>query len=231
MRVTFFGPVGLDYDDRKGLGYSSIRNSNVDRDMRRDLPGVAMAKSDFYVQNNYGPFGYATGRSRSGDTCLYAWQQIRSGDNARTTFTNRGTVQIRLRICDARASEQELLRVMYGYAIAGTFPAQGWNPYDSPPTVDPTLGRTGNPIYPGVPANHDNPPPAAFQARIQAPVVVVRRQTAPIAVAPAALPPIARPTGPLVPPPTMPADGSNAKSVVVPGPGCADTTGGGVGCK
>jgi len=143
MRVTFFGPVGLDYDDRKGLGYSSIRNSDVDRDMRRDLPGVAMAKSDFYVQNNYGPFGYATGRSRSGDTCLYAWQQIRSGDNARTTFTNRGTVQIRLRICDARASEQELLRVMYGYSIAGTFPAQGWNPYDSPPTVDPNTRPYG----------------------------------------------------------------------------------------
>jgi hypothetical protein len=99
MRATFFGPVGLDYDDRKGLGYSSIRNSNVDRDMRRDLPGVAMARSDFYVQNNYGPFGYATGRSRSGDNCLYAWQQIRSGDNSRTTFTNRGIVQIRLRIC------------------------------------------------------------------------------------------------------------------------------------
>jgi hypothetical protein len=57
MRVTFFGPVGLDYDDRKGLGYSSIRNSNVDRDMRRDLPGVAMAKSDFYVQYNEGAFG------------------------------------------------------------------------------------------------------------------------------------------------------------------------------
>jgi hypothetical protein len=231
MRVTFFGPVGLDYDDQKGLGYASIRNSNVDRDMRRDLPGVAMARSDFYVQNNYGPFGYATGRSRSGDTCLYAWQQIRSGDNARTTFTNRGTVQVRLRLCDAHASEQDLLRVMYGYSITGTFPARGWNPYDSPPAVDPTLGRTGNPIYPGVPANHANPPPAAFQPRVQAPAIVVRRQAAPSVPVQVAPPPVIRPTGPLVPAPTMPADAPGAKSVVVPGPGCAATTEGGSGCK
>jgi hypothetical protein len=121
--------------------------------------------------------------------------------------------------------------VMYGYSITGTFPAPGWNPYDSPPTVDPTLGRTGNPIYPGVPANHDNPPPAAFQARTPAPSVVVRRQIAPIAAPPVEQPQIIRPTGPLVPSPTVPEVSPNAKSITVPGPGCADTAAGGVGCK
>ncbi|WP_195909493.1 cellulose biosynthesis protein BcsN [Rhizobium tubonense] len=230
LRVTFFGPVGRDYDDRKGLGYASIRNGNVDLDMRRDLPGVPMARSDYYVQNNYGPFGYATGRSRSGDTCLYGWQQIRSSDNDRTTFTNRGTVDVRLRLCDAHASEQALLRVMYGYTIAGTFPAPGWNPYDGPPTTDPSLGRTGNPIYPGVPANHANPPPPAFQVRDRVPPVVVRRQAS--APAPIVTPaPAIRPTGPLVPLPTVPEQGAKTSAVTVPGPPCANAPEGGVGCK
>jgi hypothetical protein len=230
LRATFFGPVGLEYDDRKDLGYSSLRNGNVDRDMRRDLPGVAMARSDIYVQNNYGPFGYATGKSRSGDTCLYGWQQIRSGDNARAAFVDRGTVEIRLRVCDAHASEQALLRVMYGYTVAGTFPAPGWNPYGSPPTIDPSLGRTGKPIYPEVPADHANPPPPGYQAQDRIPVAVVRRQA--IAQPSAqALAPIVRPIGPPVPAPSAPAEGAKTSAVIVPGPACDSAGQGGVACK
>ena len=37
---------------------------------------VDMRTSLVYVQNKFGPFGFATGRSATGDLCLYAWQQI-----------------------------------------------------------------------------------------------------------------------------------------------------------
>lgn len=235
LEVTFFGPVGVDSDSKKGLGYASVRDSTVDRDMRRALPGVAMQHSDIYVQNNYGPFGYATGKSAHGDTCLYAWQQVRSSTNARSVFLNRGTVQVRLRLCDARATAEQLLRIMYGYTITGTFPADGWNPYDSAPTVDATLGRTGNPIYPVTAAS--NQPPPAYELQAAAPVataqapirrpapVVVRRpvvqQPRPVAPAPVAAAPMAQPIGPLIP---SPVSGSRmpgaSPAVMVPTPNC-----------
>lgn len=228
LQVTFFGPVGSDYDNRKDLGYASIRDSEVNRDMRRALPGVAMVRSGIFVQNNYGPFGYATGRSPHGDTCLYAWQQIRSSDNSRSAFLNRGTVQVRLRLCDSHAAPEQLLRIMYGYTITGTFPAPGWNPYDSPPPIDPSLGRTGNPIYPVISPNGAAQLPPAFQ--IQAPAgtttPAVRRPTA--AARPAApqaavrrQPTQAPPVGPAVPSPiaASPTAGqASAPAVVVPAP-------------
>ncbi len=222
LQVTFFGPVGLASDNHKGLGYASIRDSTVDRDMRRALPGVAMARSGIYVQNNYGPFGYATGKSPQGDTCLYAWQQVRSSDNARSAFLNRGTVQVRLRLCDSHATAEQLLRIMYGYTITGTFPAPGWNPYDSAPPVDPTLGRTGNPIYPVVSPGDAGQSPPAFQIPATPPGSAV--QGAP-SVAPRTAPrpapprqtPVAVPRGPVVPSPTAESDVATP-AVIVPAP-------------
>jgi hypothetical protein len=227
LQVTFFGPVGSGYDNRKDLGYASIRDSEVNRDMRRALPGVAMVRSGIFVQNNYGPFGYATGRSPHGDTCLYAWQQIRSSDNSRSAFLNRGTVQVRLRLCDSHAAAEQLLRIMYGYTITGTFPAPGWNPYDSPPPIDPSLGRTGNPIYPVISPNAAAQLPPAFE--IQAPVattkstarrpVAATRPAAPQATA-RREPPEASPIGPAVPSPIGANQTGQASSpiVVVPAP-------------
>ncbi|WFR95530.1 cellulose biosynthesis protein BcsN [Rhizobium tumorigenes] len=225
LQVTFFGPVGLDYDNRKGLGYASIRDSTVDRDMRRALPGVAMVRSGIYVQNNYGPFGYATGKSAQGDTCLYAWQQVRSSDNARGAFQNRGTVQVRLRLCDTHAPAEQLLRVMYGYTITGTFPAPGWNPYDSAPPVDPTLGRTGNPIYPVVSPTSAGQLPAAFQLPAASPGIApqsprrVELRAAPRPVAQQQAPAPA-PRGPVVPSPIGHDKSSTtaAPAVIVPAP-------------
>lgn len=254
LKITFFGPVGLQYDDHKDAAYKPVRDSDVSREMRRDLPGVALARTPYYVQNNYGPFGYATGKSRTGDTCLYAWQQIHSDANSQSTFQNRGTIQVRLRLCDAHATEQQLLGVMYKYTITGTFPAEGWNPYDAPPKVDASLGRGGNPIYPGAPSSNVNQPPAAFQPPVSGPAPVVRARASaaparPVAQAPAV---IARPIGPTVPSPLgnqpsqggQPLRGQSVQGqpvqgqaigrpvpVVVPAPGCATATAEGSACR
>ena len=239
LSATFFGPVGLDYDDRASLPYASVRNSDIDREMRRQLPGIAMARNGDFVQNSYGPFNYALGRSRAGDNCLYAWQQIRSDQNARAAFANRGTIQIRLRLCDARATAPQLLSVMYGLTVVGTFPAQGWNPFGGAPTVDPRLGRPGNPIFPGVPANPVATPPAfkpqAIGRQAAPAATVTRVSVQPVEVRP--LPPV----GPIVPlPGSPPQPGSSvapvpvapspaARAVTVPVPACV--AGGAQSCK
>ncbi|KQY27222.1 hypothetical protein ASD31_00030 [Rhizobium sp. Root482] len=212
MRVQLFGPVGLEYDGRTSLAYSSIRASEIGRETRRELPGMRLVQSPLYLQNNYGPFSYAYGRGRGDDACFYAWQQIRSREEARTTFQNRGTIQVRLRLCEAGASEEKLLRNMYGYTIRAGFDTAGWNPYGAAPGVDPALGRTGNPIYPG--GGDLQPAPArAVEKADDRPVLRQRRPTR-VVEKPA-------PSAQATPDETIPLPTTtDMDAVVVPSPNC-----------
>jgi hypothetical protein len=68
-----------------------------------------MQTSGYYVQNKYGAFGYAVGQTRSGDTCFYGWQRITSTGFTQTWIGNKGSIQVRLRLCDQNASRSECL--------------------------------------------------------------------------------------------------------------------------
>ncbi len=186
-----------------------ITTERLQSEMEDRLPGVDMRTSLYFVQNKYGPFGYATGYSAAHDLCLYAWQQIEPTENA--VFSTSGSVSIRLRLCEAGATEEQLLRVMYGYTISAFFGARGWNPYGSPGPVPQQLGQIDAPIYPlGMTTGstlRTAPPPAAR------PKAVVRRAPPEFQPPAALLPPetvrhpAAVPTGeplggfPVVPPP------------------------------
>ncbi len=122
----------------------------ISRELRGLFPTIPMAVSELFVQNDYGPFGYATGRAESGDTCLYAWQVIR-GSTTLQAQNSGGIVAIRLRLCDSRASADDLLAVMYGFTLKAAVPI-------TPPLLRPEIGRTAAPVY-GVPLG--TPPPAA----------------------------------------------------------------------
>ena len=148
LRIKMFGPVGIERDGGKSLGYASVRESVIAGEIREAVPGVAMRRSGLFLQNDYGPFGYAFGHGRQNDSCLYAWQQIRSNEQDRSGFQNGGTIQVRLRLCEEGAGEEKLLSVMYGYTIRAGISKPGWNPYGAPPPVDAGLGRTSNPIKP-----------------------------------------------------------------------------------
>ncbi|MDQ0322412.1 hypothetical protein QO002_004618 [Pararhizobium capsulatum DSM 1112] len=148
LRIKLFGPMGIDRDGGKSLGYATLRESTIGQEMRAQFPGVGMKRSDLFLQNDYGPFGYAFGRGRQNDSCFYGWQQIRSNEQERSAFQNGGTIQVRLRLCEQGASEEKLLSVMYGYTIRAGISKPGWNPYGAPPSVDDGLGRTSNPIRP-----------------------------------------------------------------------------------
>ena len=165
--------------------------------MRQVLPGIRMVRSPYYVQNKYGPFGYAAGRSASGDTCLYGWQRISSTGITQTWVGNKGSIQVRLRLCDQSASEQRLLDVMYGYTITSYFKTRNWNPYGEPAAPDPSLGKLGQPIYPVGVSRFETvttPPAARPPRRVRSTQRQASTEPLPAPELPVAM-------GPIVPPP------------------------------
>ncbi|ASY59831.1 cellulose biosynthesis protein BcsN [Sinorhizobium sp. CCBAU 05631] len=227
LRATFFGPTGAGLD-QKTATYSAVRASEMMREARRAVPGVPLAQSPYFLQNNYGPFGYAFGR-RDGDACLYAWQQIRPPESQRSPLRSYGTIQVRFRYCATDASENELLNIVYAYTISGTIIGDpSWNPYGPPPTVDARLGRTGSPIYRTAPPSDQAP--ALERPRLA--VVTTPARTVPeieipeVTRQPVVAPLPAPQTGGSLPSPAGPTGA--AGSVVVPLPTC--TPQGGPAC-
>ncbi len=197
LKVQFLGASGAN----SGTGNASYRMINEDgiiREAFAAVPSVQMTRSTTFLQNSYGPFGYASGQSGSGDTCIYGWQQIRSSRSAHTQARNFGMIQVRLRLCDARATERQLLGIMYGYTLVGTLDGEIWNPFGHQQGADPTLGRPSNPIYPDEGGYRNTPMAFGYEpapAEIQSRVVRVR-SVQPKAEEVPVLPP---PTGPRVP--------------------------------
>ncbi len=185
FKVQFFGTENqFTFSDNK-ISSAGMTEASVNSEMRQALPGIRMARSSFYVQNNYGPFGYAFGHGSGGDLCMYAWQQVRSPGGTMSPFANHGAIQVRLRYCQADATEPQLLAVMYNYTITGSVDAPGWNPYGEPQSVSPGLGGTSTPIYPRPTANETivpvlPPKPAVVYTRPAA----TARVTRPVAPAP-----------------------------------------------
>jgi hypothetical protein len=118
----------------------------IEREMEERIPGVSMQTSLIYVQNKFGPFGFATGRSATGDLCLYAWQQIEPDKPA--ILVPGGAISVRLRLCDADAGVDQLLRVMYGYTITVYYRQESWNPYGDPPPPPAGFGKIDAPMFP-----------------------------------------------------------------------------------
>ncbi|SCY55993.1 cellulose biosynthesis protein BcsN [Microvirga guangxiensis] len=144
--ATGGAPPQSQVDDVLSLPSSVMMQERVQEEMEERLPGIDMQTSLVYVQNKYGPFGFATGRSASGDVCLYAWQRIEP--NKPAVFVPGGVISIRLRLCDAAATQQQLLRTMYAFTISAYYMSGSWNPYGDPPRVPAHLGEIDAPIYP-----------------------------------------------------------------------------------
>jgi len=146
MRVEFFGPQT---GQAPTIPFRTITETGVRREAAAAIPGVPLTRRMTYLQNSYGPFAYAAGRSISGDTCLYAWQQLRARTASSGIGRDFGMIQVRWRLCDAHASEQQLLSAVYGSTIVGTFSGSQWNPFGEPNPVDSRIGLTAHPIHPG----------------------------------------------------------------------------------
>lgn len=232
LHAKFFGPVDAQFDQQKRSGYAGIQDNRMMAEARRALPGVPLALSPYFLQNNYGPFGYAFGRGRSGDACIFAWQQIRQKENHRSPLKGYGTIQLRLRYCATGASETELLAPVYGYTITGTFGDPAWNPYGAPPPLEAGLGRTGNPIYRKEQVPGEIAPVTTTPRQVQP---VVRREVRSSAVTQTEKPVVAPTAGVSIPVPqpdgtvTQPQAEATARTVpnvIVPPPACDAPAGG-----
>ncbi len=231
LKISFAG--GRDNEERTSIAYRPLGESTLRKEMATAAPGVRMTRSTLYLQNAYGPFGYASGHSRAGDMCIYGWQQLRSRSAGNGFGRDFGMIQVRLRLCDNRATESELLSVLYGYTIVGNFQGEIWNPYGSPAPIDPRLGQTGQPIYPTPSAEARR---AAFgysdPALITTSSIRPARRVPDSAAAvprpvPTRLSVAAGPEGGIItvpsPPPVAPVT-ANPTSVMVPSPDCIGTT-------
>lgn len=206
MRVRLFGPIKGKAPGQTALPGQFLSLANIDSEIRRAVPGVPMQKAAFFVQNRYGPFGYAVGR-RGRETCLYGFQEIKSRE---FTWNDRGSVDIRVRLCESGASEGDLLAFMYGYTVNVFVDAAGWNPYGEPAAVPEGLGAPGPDVYPTARGQLQTVLPDA-PAVAPAPRVVRQkpRRAAAQPAEQAAPPPLPQPIGPTVPLPPVTADASS----------------------
>lgn len=147
-------------------------NSSVRLEMEKVLPSVSMTVSPYFVQNRYGPFGYAMGRGRGRDLCIYGWQRLNMQSGAGPFYANRFLIQIRLRLCQSGASENELLQVMYRFTLSSYFGSQypdvpPQNPrdpvsvLDSPTVVRPSTSTGMASVLPDYAPSTTVPPRAA----------------------------------------------------------------------
>ena len=226
LTIRLYGPMERATQGEKKLGYKSVTAVGLNNEALRAMPGVAMKTSTLFLRNNYGPFGYAFGQSLGGDSCIFGWQQLRSGDAERQSYRNVGAVQIRLRLCENGASEKELLAVMYGYTVTGSFASDQWNPFGAPRDVSEKIAN-GDPIYPE-------------DAELKAPVKIVTAQPVrrkPVFVKQKAetaddsvedesaakrIVDVPAPVDAATPDDAKPADNPAENPVLVPGPGCQD---------
>jgi hypothetical protein len=245
IKVQLLGTERTFSQSSNNLGSSMVSYSRVAAEMRQVLPGVRMSRSLSYVQNNYGPFGYAFGRGRGSDLCLYAWQQIRSRAATTSPFANYGSIQIRLRVCEAGSTEARLLGIMYNFTITAAVDALGWNPYGAARPLNPDLGGSSAPIYPRATASEPIVQPLPERRTIRYAPRVSRQvraaaPSAPVVQAttqPSMIPGPEASAGmqnaaarPVVPSPGVASSGGSAPAggprVTVPSPTCAMTTDG-----
>lgn len=153
-------------------------------------PNSGMAVSPYYVQNAYGPFGYAIAKPPNGDSCLYAWQRIEPTLKP-SGAVDRGAIIIRVQLCRRGVSEETLLGIMYNLRL---------NIEVSPALRAPAaIGMIAAPIKPigaagfaeVIPTSQPAPRPAATQPRPAA-----------VATPAATLVPVLPPGAPIVPGPS-----------------------------
>ncbi|WP_417580880.1 cellulose biosynthesis protein BcsN [Pelagibacterium sp.] len=195
------------------LGDPIADNQDLYTEASAAFPEVSMLVSPFYVQNYYGPFGYAVGGAPTGDKCVYARQRIEPA-TATTGRVTRGSVVIRMQLCDRTSSERALLDMMFAMRLR--------DPVFQPWRASPIIGTPGAIILPQT--------SSGFQNVLDLPEAQPPRSTTrPAPVAQAATPsstattppPLPQPSGPIVPLPGGGTAGSGANSnstVVVPAP-------------
>lgn len=148
FKVTFVLPGATGGPGTRDLDVQNLAPDMLHAEIADKFPDMAMQISSLYVQNRYGPFGFAVGRSAIGGNCLYAWQTITRNRYATLIDGTGGKIDIRLQFCDAAASDADLLEVMYGFTINSYLSRWDWQPYGDPPPPSADMGLAGAEVRP-----------------------------------------------------------------------------------
>ncbi len=115
--VVTVGPPGSEKGFSRAPSEGELR-----AEIATALPGVGMTISPVIADNAYGSFGYASGATGKGGSCIYAWQLVRNaGSRDGAGFTAIGhsgyAAKIRLRYCASSASVEQLVGLMNGLRL------------------------------------------------------------------------------------------------------------------
>lgn len=148
FKIRLISRAGSPAASAGGFPPFSVSEAGIAEEIRSELPGTNMVPANIYVQNVYGPFAYAVGRSPYGDGCLYAWQEISAARGDKSLLTNSGRIELRLRLCAPGRSGDDLVAAMYGFTIAIAYDGAIWNPYGSPADASIRVAAAGVPVLP-----------------------------------------------------------------------------------
>jgi Cellulose biosynthesis protein BcsN len=198
LRVDIFSISNDNAGRENTLSNRPLSDETLTSEAQEALPNVALHRSLTYVQNQYGPFGYAVGRAPQGEMCIYAWQRTATSDVDTSLFNRRATVSVRLRLCQPNATETSLVAAMMGLHINASLSSGSWT--QRPNELSPNLGAPGVPMGPSATAAAPDENPTAV--RRAAPRRRVPRAAAPPATAAPEPAPAAQPdAGSAIPPP------------------------------
>ena len=160
LRVDVVGATDKNLAPDAALPDTPLSEEALIAEAQQALPDVPLRTSLNYLQNCYGPFGYAVGRSAQGDTCVYGWQRIATSEDKLNIANSRETVSIRLRLCDPKAGEAALVATMINLSVNVDLTSGGWAP--DPRPLSPDIGAPDAPTAPApiLTAAEDPLPPA-----------------------------------------------------------------------
>lgn len=206
ISVILFEGEGGDGSDAR-LRDIPFTHVNLTQEALAAWPDSGMAVSPYYVQNAYGPFGYAIAKPPNGDTCIYAWQRIEPTLRP-SGRTDRGTIVIRLQLCRQNATERQMLEVMYQLRLdVSVWP---------PGRALPRIGALAAPIIPVGAFGFEEVIPTAPAQPVRSGGQTATTPTAPTPVSPP-------PGAPIVPSPGGSGSGTTVPTppsgnVIVPSP-------------
>jgi hypothetical protein len=100
-----------------------IAEATIAAELADEFPDVAMTIADAPLVAAGSPMAYATGRSASGMTCLYGWQNRSTGDDetplARIVSGERTAYSLRVRLCRHGVSADRFAATVEGLRFRG----------------------------------------------------------------------------------------------------------------
>jgi hypothetical protein len=141
LRVDVIGVTNSDINHEATLPDAPLKEADLISEAQDALPTVPLRTSLTYLQNRYGPFGYAVGRSTQGDECIYAWQRLATPDRDLSLINSRDTLSLRLRLCEPNTSEAKLVATMMKLNVSVALSDGAW--IAEPKQLSPEVGSPG----------------------------------------------------------------------------------------